>query len=142
MATILTQVYDYNQEKTREWQVPAGTPQGAAIVSASNQPAVTLTPRGDSTATITLGSAYTLTYPNGAPGQRSDSATVATDGSWSGAVVDATSATLSGELVYLNTDGTLSLASTGAGAVKYGVTDNYPGKASATATTIKIGVFA
>lgn len=139
-ATILKQVYAYDQKLTREWPVPSGTLEGTALVSASGQPAVTITPRGDATKSVTLGGVYTLGYPAGAVSQRSDSATVATDGSWSGPVVGATSATAKNTLVYIAADGTLTLTATSNS--KFGVVDSYPGKASAANTTIKIGVFA
>jgi hypothetical protein len=139
-ATILSQAYAYTEEKVREWPVPSGTAKGTAILSASNQPGVTLTPRGDATASKTLGGVYTLTYPNGAVGQRSDSAQVATDGSWAGPVVGATSSTAKNTLVYIDSTGALTL--TASGNTKFGVVDSYPGKASSTDTTVKIGVFA
>lgn len=142
-ATILSQVYAYNEEKVREWPVPSGTAKGTAILSASNQPGVTITPRGDSTATKSLGSAgnaYSITYPNGAVGQRSDSASVAVDGTWAGPVVGATSSTPRNTLVYIDSTGALTL--TASGNTKFGVVDAYPGKASASDTAVKIGVFA
>lgn len=140
MATILSPVYAYNPRNTRSWQVPAGTLEGTALVSSSNQPAVTLTPRGDSTASTSLGGAYTITYNNGPVGQRSDSATVATDGTWAGPVTGATSTTAEGTLVYYApADGSLTLTATGN--VQFGVVDAYPGKASATDTAVRIGVF-
>ncbi len=142
MATILSGVYQYNRELTREWPVPAGTLEGTALISTSNQPGVTLTPRGDSTKTKTLaGMPYVITYPNAPIGVRTDSAVVAVDGTWLGAVTGATTATPINTLVYyVVADGSLTLtASTN---VPYGVTDSYPGKGTSTLTAVKIGVFA
>lgn len=138
-ATILTEVYAYTQSKTRERPVPSGTAKGTAIASGS-EVFVTITPRGDATKTATLGGVYSITYPNGAVGQRTDSATVAFDGSWAGPVVGATSETVAGTPVYIDSTGALTLTATDNTA--FGVTDNYPGKASASLTTVKIGVLA
>lgn len=140
-ATILREVYAYNPRLTREWPVASGTLEGTAVLSpAGNQPGVTITPRGDSTAVATLSGGYSITYPNGAVGQRSDSATVAVDGTWSGAVVGADNTTPKGTLVYIDSTGALTLTATSN--TKFGVVDTYPGKGSASETAVKIGVFA
>lgn len=138
---ILSQLYKFNADKTRQWPVPAGTLEGTAVISASNQPGVTITPRGDSTKTKTLtGMPYVITYPNAPIGVRTDSAMVAVDGTWLGPVTGATTATPQNTLVYyVVADGSLTLtASTN---IMFGVTDSYPGKGTATATAVKIGVF-
>ena len=139
-AAILRLVYDYTDSLTREWPVASGTVKGTAVLDpAGHQPGVTLTPRGDSTATATLAGGYSITYDNGAVSQRSDSATVATDGTWSGPVTGATSSTAKGTKVYYVTaDGSLTL--TAGSNVYFGVVDTYPGKGSASATAVKIGV--
>lgn len=139
--TVLAQVYAFDRNKTREWPVPSGTPKGTAVIGVGDQPAVTITNRGDSTNTKTLAGGYSVTYPNAPVSVRTDSAIVAVDGSWAGPVTGATSATVRNTLVYyVVADGTLTL--TAGSNIKFGVTDNYEGKASASLTTIKIGVFA
>lgn len=142
MAT--NQVYQYTKGETREWPVPSGTLPGAAVLSASNQPGVCLTGRGDNTVTKTRADGTVITRPNGAPGQRSDSATVATDGSWAFPVTGATGATAKNTLVYavVSSGAVTSLTLTAGSNVKFGVVDSYPGKASASDTVVKIGVFA
>lgn len=145
----LTQTFHFDPNKVREWQVASGTLEGTAVLSASNQPGVTITPRGDSTKTKTLGTGgiISLTFPNGAVGQRTDSASVATDGTWSGPVTGVTSGTARNTLVYAvgtggATGAVASLTLTSGGNTLFGVTDDYPGKASASLCAVKIGKFA
>lgn len=65
----------YTESKTREWAVPAGTKSGDMVVHAiSGQVGVALTSRGDSTIAANI--------PNGGVGNKSNSATVAVDGTW------------------------------------------------------------
>jgi uncharacterized lipoprotein NlpE involved in copper resistance len=142
--TILVQTYRFDPNKTREWPVPAGTLSGTAVLGASNQPGVTVTPRGDSTKTKTLtGMPYVITYPNAPIGVRTDSAIVAVDGTWAGAVTGASVSTAKNTLVYyVTSDGTLTLASNSGANPKFGVTDGYTAKGTASFTAVKIGVFA
>ena len=140
-STILAQVFQYDRNKTREWPVPSGTLEGTAVLSASNQPGVTLTPRGDATRTKSLaGMPYVITYPAAPIGVRTDSAIVAVDGSWLGPIVGATTGTPRNTLVYIDVTGALTLTSTSN--TKFGVTDSYSGKGTASATVVKVGVFA
>jgi len=140
-VTILKQVYAYTPNLVREWPVPTGTLEGTAVVAAgSNQPGVCITPEASVTKTKTLGSAYSITYPAGAVSQTPGNATVATDGTFAGPVVGATSATVKNTLVYIDNTGALTL--TAGSNTKFGVVDSFLGKASSTDTAVKIGVFA
>lgn len=139
-VTILKEVYAYTPGKTREWPVASGTLEGTALVSASNQPGVAITNESTVVKTNTLGTAYTISYPGGAVGQTPGNVTVAVDGTFAGAVVGATSATVKNTLVYIDNTGALTL--TVGSNVKFGVVDSFLGKASATDTAVKIGVFA
>lgn len=73
----------YTESKTREWPVPAGTQAGALVLHpVSGQVGVTLTARGDSTAPAGIVGVTGGTVPNGGAGNKSNSATVAVDGTW------------------------------------------------------------
>lgn len=74
----------YTESLTREWIVPANTQAGAAVVNAASPTmvGVTLTARGDSVASRTLGGATISGLPNGGIGNRPGGAVVAVDGSW------------------------------------------------------------
>lgn len=136
--TQFTSVYAYDQAETREWPVPSGTLAGTPVLSTAKEAGFTLTARGDATTSKTLAGGYSLSYPSGPVGVRDDSAIVAVNGSWAGPVTGATSATARNTPVYIASDGTLTLTSTSN--TFFGVVDSYPGKASATDTTVKIGV--
>lgn len=140
----LNQVQEYDHNKTRQWVVPAGTLSGAAVISISNEPGVTLTTRGDAVVTKTLADGSVITRPNVAPGVRADSAVVAVDGSWAFPVVGASVTTPKNTLVYavVAAGAVTSLTLTVGTNTKFGVTDSPLGKALATETTVKIGVFA
>lgn len=133
-------VYVGDRSQYREWPVPSGTVEGTPLLSESGEPGVTITPRGDSTITKTLAGGYSIAYPNGPVGVRDDSAVVAPNGTFAGPVTGADATTVKNTLVYIATDGTLTLTATGN--TKFGVVDAYLGKASATDTAVKIGVFA
>lgn len=140
--TQFTSVYAYDQAETREWPVPSGTLAGTPVLSTAKEAGFTLTARGDATTSKTLAGGYSLTYPSGPVGVRDDSAIVAVNGSWAGPVTGATSATTRNTPVYyVVADGTLTLTDVDAATTPFfGVVDSYPGKASATDTTVKIGV--
>lgn len=141
MATNM--LYKYTENATREWPVASGTVAGQPVISANNQPGVTLTSRGDATKTVTSGGNFSQTFPSGGIGNRSDSATVATDGTFIFPVTGASSATPKNTQVYITGSApTQTLTLTVASNVKYGVTDDYPGQGTAGATAVKIGVFA
>lgn len=73
----------YTESKTREWPVAAGTQAGTVVLHPiSNQVGVTLTARGDSTIAAGIPGVTGGTVPNGGAGNKSNSATVAVDGSW------------------------------------------------------------
>ena len=73
----------YTESKTREWAVPAGTKSGDLVVHAtSGQVGVALTSRGDSTTSANIPGVTGGTIPNGGVGNKSNSATVAVDGTW------------------------------------------------------------
>lgn len=73
----------YTESKTREWAVPAGTKSGDMVVHAiSGQVGVALTSRGDSTIAANIPGVTGGTIPNGGVGNKSNSATVAVDGTW------------------------------------------------------------
>jgi hypothetical protein len=73
----------YTESKVREWPVAAGTLAGVVVIHPlSNQVGVTLTARGDATATTTLPGGSTITHAIGGKGNKANSATVAVDGSW------------------------------------------------------------
>lgn len=141
---ILRQVYDYDEEiQTREWPVPSGTMANTAVLSAGNEPGVTITNRGDATITKTIGP-LTITIPAGGVGNRLDSATVATGGSWSGPVTGADGTQPKGTLVYavVSSGAVTGLTLTATSNTKFGVVDSYIGKGTSLQTAIKIGVFA
>lgn len=141
MATILKQVYAYTPSLVREWPVAVGTLKGTAVVAAgSEQPGVTITNEPSVVRTSELGGAYSITFPGNDVGNTAGNATVATDGTFAGAVTGASATTAKNTLVYLVSDGTLTL--TASGNTKFGVVDSFLGKASATDTAVKIGVFA
>ena len=81
MATNMFKTY--TESKTREWAVPAGTKSGDMVVHAiSGQVGVALTSRGDSTIAANIPGVTGGTIPNGGVGNKSNSATVAVDGTW------------------------------------------------------------
>ena len=143
MSVALIQVYKGDSRSDREWPVASGTNAGTAVVSLSNQAGVTLTNRGDSTLTKTIGT-ITITIPSGGVGNAFDSATVAVNGTYRGPVTGSLATTPKNTLVYavivsgVVTELTLTVGTN----TKFGVVDSYLGKASATDTAIKIGVFA
>jgi hypothetical protein len=143
MSVALIQVYKGNSMQDREWPVASGTNAGTAVVSISNEPGVTLTNRGDSTLTKVIGT-ITITIPSGGVGNLPNSATVAVNGTYRGAVTGATSATPKNTLVYavVSAGAVTELTLTVGTNTKFGVVDSFLGKASATDTAIKIGVFA
>lgn len=124
----------YTESKTREWPVPSGTQAGTVVLHpVSNQVGITLTARGDSTTAANIPGVTGGTRPNGGVGNKSNSATVAVDGSWLLLVAGATNGdtnpasgsagTAVGTAVYrVTADGTYSLTATGA--VKIGVVDD------------------
>jgi hypothetical protein len=143
MSVTLTQVYKGDSEQDREWPVAAGTNAGTAVLSISNQAGVTLTNRGDSVLTKQIGY-ISITIPSGGVGNLPDSATVAVNGTYRGAVTGALSTTPKNTLVYAVVAGGLvtELTLTVGTNTKFGVVDSFLGKASASDTAIKIGVFA
>lgn len=73
----------YTESKCREWPVAVGTQAGTVVLHPiSNQVGVTLTARGDSTTAAGIPGVTGGTVPNGGAGNKSNSATVAVDGSW------------------------------------------------------------
>lgn len=112
----------YTESLTREWPVAEGTVAGDLVRNAnSGQVGVALTSRGDAVSTQSLPGGLTLSgVKTGGAGNRPDSATVATDGSWLLAVEGVTNGgthtggggTANGTLVYTDEDGDLSLTAT------------------------------
>lgn len=133
-------VYAYSKEKTREWPVPDPTPIYTPVLSAGGESGITITERGSGvTQTRTFADGVTITQTGVAPvGVRTDSAIVAVDGSWVLPVAGATGTTPRNTPVYITAGRTLTLTATGN--TFYGVVDSYPGKATAAATVVKIGV--
>lgn len=77
----------YTESKTRQWAVASGTQAGVLVINAeSGEVGVTLTARGDSTATRTIGGVTISGLPNGGIGNDDGGAVVATDGTWRFAV--------------------------------------------------------
>lgn len=73
----------YTEGKVREWPVPSGTQAGTVVLHPiSNQVGITLTARGDATRPAGIPGVTGGTIPNGGVGNKANSATVATDGSW------------------------------------------------------------
>lgn len=73
----------YTESKCREWPVPSGTQAGTVVIHpVSDQVGITLTARGDSTASVGIPGVTGGTIPNGGAGNKANSATVAVDGSW------------------------------------------------------------
>lgn len=110
----------YTESKCREWPVAAGTQAGTVVIHPiSEQVGVTLTARGDSTVTAGIPGVTGGTVPNGGAGNKSNSATVAVDGSWLLAVATVvngdtnpetgTAGTAAGTAVYRTTAGALTL---------------------------------
>jgi hypothetical protein len=124
----------YTESKTREWPVPSGTLPGTVVLHPiSNQVGITLTARGDVTGPASIPGVTGGTVNIGGAGNKSNSATVAVDGSWILSVVGVTSGdtnpasgsagTAAGTAVYrVTADGTYSLTSSGG--VKIGVIDD------------------
>lgn len=110
----------YTESKCREWPVAAGTQAGTVVIHPiSEQVGVTLTARGDSTVTAGIPGVTGGTVPNGGAGNKSNSATVAVDGSWLLTVATVvngdtnpetgTAGTAAGTAVYRTTAGALTL---------------------------------
>lgn len=125
----------YTESKVREWPVPSGTQAGTVVLHpVSSQVGITLTARGDSTASASIPGVTGGTIPNGGVGNKANSATVATDGSWPLTVAGVSNGdtnpasgsgggTAAGTAVYrVTADGTYSLTATSA--VKIGVIDD------------------
>ena len=124
----------YTESKCREWPVPSGTQAGTVVLHpVSNQVGITLTARGDATRAAGIPGVTGGTIPNGGVGNKSNSATVAVDGTWLLEVATVTDGdtnpasgsdgTPAGTAVYrVTADGTYSLSSTSA--VKIGVIDD------------------
>lgn len=73
----------YTESLCREWAVPAGTQAGVPVLNAQSQEkGFTLTARGDSTTSRTLGDATISGLPNGGIGNRPGGAVVAVDGTF------------------------------------------------------------
>jgi len=123
----------YAENKTREWPVASGTVAGQVVLHPiSNQVGITLTARGDATATQTFIPAITGgTIKIGGVGNKPNTAVVAIDGSWILPVVGVTAGytnaasgggTASGTPVYMTAGGTYTLTSSGN--TKIGVVDD------------------
>lgn len=123
----------YTEGKTREWPVASGTLPGQVVLHpVSNQVGITLTARGDATATQTFIPLITGgTVPIGGVGNKPNTAVVAIDGSWilkvTGVTAGYTNAasgggTASGTPVYLTSGGAYTL--TASGNTKIGVVDD------------------
>lgn len=124
----------YTESKCREWPVPSGTQPGVIVLHPiSNQVGITLTARGDATRTAGIPGVTGGTIANGGAGNKSNSATVAVDGSWRLLVAGVTdgdtnpesgsAGTAAGTAVYrVTANGTYSL--TAAGGTKIGVVDD------------------
>jgi len=132
MALNMTHKYT----KTEVWPVGNNIGSGVAVLSSTNQPAVTLTASGDHTSTTTVGP-YSVTYPDGGVGLLANQATVAVDGAFRFPVVGASATTDRNVLVYITGAGALTLtASTNA---PFGKVDRFIGETSATETSVWIG---
>jgi hypothetical protein len=139
----------YTERKVETWRVAAGTKSGDGVVHpTSSRFGIALSSRGDDTSGVQdLPDGTQRTgIPTGGIGNRPNTTSVATDGSWFLAVVgvtagettDATgSVTKEGTPVYrVTADGTYNLSATGA--VKIGEVDS--GRIRGTRTPVKIGV--
>ncbi|QDK01296.1 hypothetical protein SEA_WATERT_25 [Microbacterium phage WaterT] len=123
----------YTESLTREWPVASGTQAGTLVIHPiSNQVGVTLTARGDATRAAGIPGVTGGTIPNGGAGNKSNSATVAVDGSWLLTVTGVTNGdtnpesgsagTPAGTVVYRTSGGALNLTASGNTAV--GVIDD------------------
>lgn len=73
----------YTESLVREWPVAANTQAGEVVVNEeSGQVGVTLTARGDATASANIPGVTGGTVPVGGVGNKDNCATVAVDGSW------------------------------------------------------------
>lgn len=125
----------YTEAKVREWPVPAGTQAGTVVLHPlSNQVGITLTARGDSVVSEDLAGGVVITgLKNGGVGNKTNSASVAVDGSWRLAVEGAvagdtnpatgTAGTPAGTPVY-RTTATGAITLTAAAGTKIGVVDD------------------
>lgn len=119
----LNLIYVYSKERTRERPVPANTQPGVPLII-NARPCVTITARGDATATKTLADGTVTTFPNGGAGNLPGSATVAYDGTWEfTSITGVTTSTDSDVAIYLTAGGVLTNSSSGN--TLYGYTD-YP----------------
>lgn len=132
MALNMTHKYT----KTEVWPVGTNIAPGVAVLSTTNQPAVTLTGSGDYERTETVGP-FEVTFPAGGVGLLANQATVAVDGAFRFPVVGASATTDRNVLVYITGAGALTLtASTNA---PFGKVDRFIGETSATETSVWIG---
>lgn len=107
---------EYTRSKTREWNVGSNVQPGVLVI-VNDQIGVTLTASGGTTATTNLPGGGTWTHNIGGVGNKTNAATVATDGTWlftvagvaDGETVGGTG-TAKGTKVYrVSADGTLTL---------------------------------
>lgn len=129
MATpIATQeVFAHTEALCEVWTALSTVGAGAALVSATSQPAVGMTGTGDYTKSQAIGP-YTLSgIPAGGVGLEGKEVSVALDGTWEFPVTGATTATAQNTLVYavVATGEITSLTLTATGNVAYGKV-NYP----------------
>lgn len=67
--------------RNEEWEVPAGTLAGQVVINNEDgRPGVTLTARGDATASVAQGGLTVGAFPVGGVGNKPDCATVAVEG--------------------------------------------------------------
>lgn len=131
-------VFVYSKERTRERPVPANTQAGTPLLI-NTRPCVTITARGDATATTNFADGSSATRPVGGAGNLANSATVAYDGTWEfTGITGVTTSTDSDVAVYITAGGALTTTATSN--TLYGYTDYPRGYVKATGKApIRIG---
>lgn len=130
--------------KTEVWPVVSGVVSGDAVTSATGQPGVALTSRGDATKSFVVGP-YTISgIPSGGIGNGTAEATVAIDGAFKFDVAGADATTVKNTLVYsvgaAGADVT-ALTLTASTNLPFGKIDRFIGEGSATEASVWLGDF-
>lgn len=94
---------------TEIWPVGVEVAAGVPLISAADEPAVTLTASGAHTKSQALGPYTVSGIPDGGVGLDALQVVVATDGTWEFEVAGASSSTLQNALVYITGGGDLTL---------------------------------
>src|SRR5690606_27995468 len=114
---MATNMYkEYTRSKTREWNVGESVQPGTLVI-VNDQVGVTLTASGGTTATTNLPGGGSWTHDIGGVGNKTNAATVATDGTWlfevagvsDGETVGGTGTAKGTKVYYITATGALTL---------------------------------